>query len=325
MIHVKDGGFWTTVQDEGRKGTYHLGLPPSGAADKYSYYLGNLLVANPMNFAALEMTLIGGVFEFQKNTVIALTGAPMKAYLNEQVIPCWEAFSVKEGDVLSVKECHKGVKTYLCVSGGIHVDDVLGSKSTYEFNNIGGYQGRKLQEGDALTLNEPLPGAFKQVGKSVPLEFTPTFDTFQELRVIIGLSSYLLSDEGLKTFLTSEWNVSYESNRVAYRYTGSDVSFHQQHRPFGTAGGPVDIVDYAYPIGSVMFVNEKELIILQNDGTTGGSYVAIGTVISPDLDLMAQLRPKSTSRFRAITFDQAMEVRKDRRKRLEKIEEWLWR
>ena len=282
-----------------------------------------MLVANPMNFAALEMTLVGSTFEFHKRTVVALTGAPMKAYLNHDPMPFWEAFEVKEGDILTVQECRKGVKSYLCISGGVQVDEIYGSKSTYEFNKIGGFKGRKLKEGDELPINEPLPGAFKQVGKSVPLTYTPLLDDFQELRFTIGLSSYLLSDEGLKNFLSTDWTVSYESSRVAYRYKGGKVSFSQQHRPFGAAGGPADVVDFAYPIGSVMFVNEEELVVLQNDGTTGGSYVSVGAVISSDLDRMAQLRPKSTSRFRAITFDQAMEARKNRKARLGKLEEIL--
>ncbi|WP_240374095.1 biotin-dependent carboxyltransferase family protein [Bacillus piscicola] len=325
MIVVKEAGLWTTVQDTGRSGGYHLGVPPSGAADQYSYYIGNLLVANPAHFAALEMTLMGGTFLFHKNTVIALTGAPMKAYLNHELVPFWEALEVKEGDVLTIKECRKGVKSYLCVSGGIQVEDVFGSKSTYEVSKIGGFKGRKLQSGDELSISEPLPGAFKQVGKSAPLEYTPTFNEFQELRVIMGLSSYLVSDEGLKNFLTTEWKVSYESNRVAYRYTGGNVSFTGQHPPFGAGESLSNVVDFAFPIGSIMFTNEKELIILHNDATTGGGYVTVGTVISQDLDLMAQLRPASTSRFITVTFEQAMEVRAERRKQLEIMEEMLLR
>lgn len=325
MIEIKKPGLWTTVQDMGRLGKYHLGVPPSGAADKYSFMIGNMLVGNPVEFAALEMTLIGGVMQFKKNTVAALTGAPMKAYLNQQPIPFWEAFTVKEGDVLTIQECRKGVKSYLCVSGGIQVRDVFGSKSTYEASKIGGFQGRKLEKGDCLEINEPLPGAAKQAGKSLPLEYTPSFDSFQELRVTLGLTGYLVSDEGLKAFLNSEWKVSVESNRVAYRYTGGKVSFTEQRPPFGAGESFSNVVDFAYPIGSIMLPSEEELIVLHNDATTGGGFVTIGTVISQDLDLIAQSRPQSTCRFTAVTVDQAMEARKERREKIKKIETILGR
>ncbi|MET1177221.1 biotin-dependent carboxyltransferase family protein [Peribacillus simplex] len=319
MIEIKEPGLWTTVQDMGRVGKYHLGVPPSGAADKYSFIIGNLLVGNPAEFASLEMTLLGGKFEIHRNLIIALTGAPMEAYLNHQRLSFWETHQVKEGDILTIKACQQGVKSYLSISGGIKVQDVLGSKSTYELSQIGGFYGRKLAVGDRIQINEPLPGASKQVGKSVPLEFVPTFDDFQELRVTMGLSGYLLSDQGLKTFLNSEWIVSHESNRVAYRYTGPSVTFTEQYPPFGAGTSFSNVVDFAYPIGSVMFTNEEELIVLHNDAMTGGGFVTIGTVISQDLDLISQSRPLSKCHFITVTIDQAIQARVDRRGNMEKL------
>ncbi|WP_102275193.1 5-oxoprolinase subunit C family protein [Cytobacillus massiliigabonensis] len=325
MIEVKNPGLWTTVQDMGRLGKYHLGVPPSGAADKYSFMLGNFLVGNPFEYAALEMTLIGGEYLFHKNTLIALTGAPMEAYLNEQPLAIWETHQVKEGDLLTVKSCSSGVKSYLCVSGGINVPDVLGGKSTYELSKIGGFQGRKLRGGDQIPINEGLPGAAKQTGKSIPKEFVPQFNEFQDLRVMMGITGYLMNDHALKTFLNSEWTVSHESNRVAYRYKGPKVSFTEQHPPFGAGNSFSNVVDIAYPIGSVLFTNEEELIVLQNDATTGGGFITIGTVISQDLDLIAQSRPFSKCRFTAVTIDQAMLARSERRIKLERLIENLKR
>lgn len=319
MIEVKTPGLWTTVQDMGRLGKYHLGVPPSGAADKYSFMIGNLLVGNPFEYAALEMTLIGGEYLFHKNSIIALTGAPMEAYLNEKLLPLWETLQVKTGDILTIKSCSKGVKSYLCVSGGINVPDVLGCKSTYELSQIGGFHGRKLKRGDQIPINEALPGVTKQIGKTTPLEFIPTFNEFQDLRVMMGITGYLMNDHALKTFLNSEWTVSHESNRVAYRYKGPAVSFTEQHPPFGAGNSFSNVVDIAYPIGSVLFTNEEELIVLQNDATTGGGFITIGTVISQDLDLIAQSRPFSKCRFTAVTIDQAMHARSERRKKLERL------
>lgn len=323
MIEIRDPGLWTTVQDMGRMGKYHLGVPPSGAADKYSFLIGNLLVGNPEDYAALEMTLIGGEFVFHKNYMITLTGAPMEAYLNNQPLSFWQTHQVKEGDVLKLKACPIGVKSYLCIAGGVNVPDVLGSKSTYELSGIGGFEGRRLAAGDHIETNEALPGALKQVGKSLPLEFIPSFSDFQELRVMMGITGYLMNDLALKTFLNSEWTVSHESNRVAYRYKGPKVSFTEQHPPFGAGNSFSNVVDIAYPIGSVLFTNEEELIVLQNDATTGGGFITIGTVISQDLDLIAQSRPFSKCRFMTVTIDQAIQARGERKIKLQTLMEML--
>lgn len=325
MIEIIEPGLWSTVQDLGRLGNYHLGVPPSGAADKYSFMAGNLLVGNPVDFAGLEMTLFGGKMIFHKSTVIALTGAPMQAYINGRPVGFWEATAVHEGDVLSLNACREGVKAFLCVSGGVDVPEVLGSRSTYELSKIGGFKGRKLEKGDWLQINEPLPGVFKQAGMSVPADFIPLFSRSQEIRVTMGIKGHMISDQGLKAFLNSEWTVSPESNRVAYRYTGTKVSFIEEEPPFGAGNSYTNVVDFAYPIGGIMFPNEEELIVLQNDATTGGGFVTIGTVISQDLDLIAQSRPLSTCRFVAITLDQAIEARKDRNEKLARLEEMFKR
>lgn len=323
MIHIIEPGLWTTVQDLGRLGNYHLGVPPSGAADKFSFMAGNMLVGNPVGFPGLEFTLFGGEKVFQKNTVIALTGAPMQAKLNGQMIPFWQAIAVREGDTLTLNACREGVKAFLCVSGGINVPEVLGSKSTYDLSKIGGYKGRKLQKGDRVDIHEPLPGVQKQIGKSIPADFIPAFKRSQEIRMVMGIKGQMISDEGLKAFLNSEWTVSPESNRVAYRYRGARVSFREEEPPFGAGSSWTNVVDIAYPIGGVMFTNEEELIVLHNDATTGGGFATIGTVISQDLDLIAQSRPMSTCRFVAVTLDQAMEARRERNEKLDLLENLL--
>ena len=323
MIEIIKPGLWTTVQDGGRVGQYHLGVPPSGAADKYSFMVGNLLVGNPVDYAALEMTLIGGTFKFKRKQIIALTGAPMETFLNQEPLSFWETYEVKEGDILTINSCVKGVKSYLCIAGGINVPEVMGSKSTYELSRIGGFQGRKLAVGDEIHINEALPGALNQIGKSLPNTYIPSFNQFQEIRVTMGLSGYLLDDEGLKAFLNSDWTVSHESNRVAYRYTGVKVSFAEQPFSFATGRNMSTVVDFAYPIGSIMLPNEEELIVLHNDATTGGGFVTIGTVISQDLDLIAQSRPLSKSRFITVTVDQAIQARLKRKQQLERIIELI--
>lgn len=323
MLRILEPGLQTTVQDLGRHGNYHYGVPPSGAADKYSFMAGNLLLGNPLEFAGLEMTLLGPKVEFEKETVISITGAPMEPCLNHKPIPMWENVKVQAGDILHFSKAKQGVKTYLCISGGIQVPEVLGSRSTYMYSQLGSFQGRKLMAGDCVPIGEPLPGVFKQIGKAVSTAFLPDLSKSNELRVVMGLASSLISDEGVKSFLNSEWKVSTESNRVAYRFKGGSIGFRNTETPFGAGNRSANVVDMIYPIGVILVPNEEEIIVLLHDATTGGGFVTIGTVITPDLDKIAQSRPLTTSRFLAVTMDQAIEARKERQKKLHDLAEIL--
>lgn len=323
MIRIIEPGLETTVQDLGRYGHYHLGVPPSGAADNYSFMVGNLLVGNPVTYAGLEITLLGPRVEFRKNTVIAITGALADVFLNNEPISMWTNVKVKEGDVLSFKFLQKGIKAYLCISGGIQVPDVLGSKSTYMLSRFGGHHGRKLEQEDLITIGEPLPGAFSRVGKRVPPEFIPQFHRENQVRVVMGLSGHHVSDEGVKSFLNTEWRVSTESNKVAYRYKGATIAFHDFDPPFGAGKSSSNVVDVIYPIGVVMVPNSEEVIVLLHDGTSGGGFVTIGTVVSSDLDIIAQSRPNNVNRFLAVTVSQAIQARLEKQEKLMRMVEFL--
>ncbi|MDQ6595638.1 biotin-dependent carboxyltransferase family protein [Bacillus salipaludis] len=323
MLKVIEPGLSTTVQDLGRDGYYHLGMPPSGAADQYSYQIGNILLGNPVNYAALEITLLGPKLEFYKKTMIVITGAPVSSYLNERLIPMWQAVEVKPGDVMSFKFNQLGVFSYLCVSGGIQVPEVMGSKSTYQTTGLGGFKGRNLKAGDEIDIGEPLPGVFKNVGKAIPSEFIPINEQEIQVRVVLGFASYLLTDEGVRTLLNNEWTVSTESSRIAYRCQGPSINIKNDETPFGAGSGFSNVVDTTYPLGGIVLPNSEEIILFLKDATTGGGFMTIGTVISPDLDLIAQLRPAAKIRFTAVTVNQAVQVRRERNKKIGLLEEIL--
>lgn len=323
MIRVIEPGLNTTVQDLGRNGYYHLGVPPSGAADRYSFMIGNILVGNPKDYASLEMTLLGATLEFHKKTVISLTGAPANATSNGKKIPMWEAVLVEKGDILEIPAAKDGVKIYLSVSGGIIVPEVLGCKSTYLMSGFGGFKGRTLQFGDELVIGEPLPGVFHRVGKRIPEKYLPLFSMEVDVRVVMGVSSYCLSDEGVKAFLDSQWQVQLESNNVAYRFRGASIPFDDFSPPFGAGSHQTNVVDIAYPIGAIMVTNSEELIMLLHNGTTGGGFITIGTTINADIDVVAQARPFTKTRFIATTVEQAIEARIEKKKRIVEIEQFL--
>ncbi|MDN4523904.1 biotin-dependent carboxyltransferase family protein [Fictibacillus fluitans] len=325
MFNIIKPGLKTTIQDNGRYGFYHLGVPPSGAADKFSYRIGNILLGNPLDSAALEMTLLGPVIEVEKSTVISVTGAPARVLLNQKEIPMWETVKVVEGDLLefSYHSSKAGVYTYLCVSGGFSLPEVLGSRSAYLLSDFEGYLGRRLAAGDEVAVSEPLPGAFKRAGISLPDMHIPAFSNHVNVRAVMGLTSDLITDEGVTGCLNSEWTTQMESDRVALRMKGAIVPSEEFPPPFGSGGGFASVVDMAYPIGAILVPNEEEIIVLLNDATSGGGFISLGTVISMDLDLIAQARPLTTIRFHAVTIDQALVARRERKKKLALISEML--
>src|ERR1700750_1551156 len=118
-IEVKAPGLLTTVQDLGREGFGPLGVSPSGAADPIALRLGNALVGNPGNTAALEMTLLGGTFRFEEPAVVALAGSDFGP-------PVWTSFALAAGETLRVGPTRSGARCYLCIAGGIEVTPFLG-------------------------------------------------------------------------------------------------------------------------------------------------------------------------------------------------------
>ncbi|MEW9676133.1 biotin-dependent carboxyltransferase family protein [Lentibacillus sp. L22] len=321
MLKIIEAGS-TTVQDLGRFGYYYYGIPPSGAADKYSFMAGNILLNNPIDSAGIEIALFGPKILFAKETVISITGAPMTPYRNNRSIPMWENIKVNAGDILHFSPPEKGAKSYLCVSGGIQVPKVLESRSTCIKSGLGGFRGRNLKVGDKLPIGEPLPGVFERVGQSLHDKLLPDFREYIEPRVIMGISVGLISDEGIKSFLDTEWKISNESNRVAYRLQGSFVKFKTFRSPFGAGDSSSNVVDAPYPIGAVLIPNEEEVNVILHDGAIGGGFAMIGAVISVDLDEIAQSRPMQTIRFSAVTMSQALEARKNRQRKISELKDF---
>jgi biotin-dependent carboxylase-like uncharacterized protein len=317
-IRVRQPGLLTTVQDSGRFGEYALGMPPSGAMDVFSYQVGNYLVGNEEGAAGLEITYFGPELEFTGAAVIAVTGAEMPPKINGEEAPTWEALGVAEGDVLSFDYLRNGARSYLAVAGGIDVPLFMHSRSTYTLIGLGGHEGRALQEGDELDTGES-PNGGERAGKRVDDDHIPTYSSETELRVIIGLASYRLTEESMEEFLSATWTVTPDADRVGYRYRGGELKFVEREQPAGAGSDPANVVDFGYPIGSIQVPGGVEPIVLMNDAVTGGGYATIGTVISADRDRLAQTKTNDKTRFRSVELDEALEARKQRRQQLEEI------
>jgi allophanate hydrolase len=152
MIRVLKPGLQTTVQAGPRRGQRHLGVPASGAADPLALALANRLVGNALLAPALETTLTGVKLRFEGSAFVAVTGARAAVRLNGERVKRHTTLAIAGGDELEVGSAKQGARNYVAIAGGIAVDDVLGSASTYLPAGFGGFRGRALNAGDLLPL-----------------------------------------------------------------------------------------------------------------------------------------------------------------------------
>lgn len=318
---VLNPGLLTTVQDLGRPGYFHLGIPVSGAMDRYALRAANLLVGNPEGAAALEAVFMGPKLEFEVDATVAVTGADLPARVDGEPHPAWTAFAVRAGQTLSFDYLKGGARAYIAISGGIDTPPALGSRSTYIIGALGGYHGRALAVGDVVPLGAPRA---VQHGTEVPAELRRAAGHGTELRVLPGLYWRLMTEEAGHNFFEDEWKVAPEADRMGYRFRGGrPVSFKPREQPFGAGSDPSNIVDACYSYGSIQVPGGSEPIVLHRDAVSGGGYFTLGAVVSADMDLIGQMQPNTKVRFVKVDMEQALAARAHEAQRLARLREAL--
>jgi biotin-dependent carboxylase-like uncharacterized protein len=309
-IKVLHHGLATTVQDLGRPGYFHLGIPLGGAMDRYAMRAANLLVGNDEGAAGLEAVFMGPKLEFEDDALVAVTGADMPVNIDGVAQPGWTALRIRAGQVLSFDFLKSGARVCIAVSGGIAVPVALGSRSTYAIGALGGYKGRPIAAGDELPVGR---GTLANEGKSIDEALRRKPGTPAELRVLPGLYWDRLTDEAKQNFFADTWKVAPEADRMGYRFRGGrKLDFVDRKQPFGAGSDPSNIVDSCYPYGSIQVPGGTEPIVLHRDAVSGGGYFMVGTVISADMDLIGQLQPHTPARFIEVNMEQALAARQDR-------------
>ena len=269
-IRILKAGLLTTVQDLGRTGYQSQGFGVSGVMDARSFKIANLLLDNAENEAAIEFTLIAPAIEFTSETIIAITGGDFQPKVNGKPIKMYTAVYMNKGDILDFGGCRTGCRGYIAFSSCLNIPVVMGSRSTNIKCAIGGVKGRKLEEDDLII--------FRQKRRYLPYFLSRTlnineFDTNQaELRVIMGPQDKHFTKEGIDTFLSGEYLVTSEFDRMGARLDG----------PFIASKEKTDIISDGTVFGSIQVPNGKPIILLADRQTTGG-YAKIATVTSIDM------------------------------------------
>ena len=314
-------GLSTSVQDLGRPGYFHLGIPIGGAMDRYAMRAANMLVGNAEDAAGLEAVFMGPEIEFTENATVAVTGADMPMTVDGNAVEGWTSFEVKAGQTLSFGFLKTGARVYIAVSGGIATDPDLGSRSTYPIGALGGVEGRPVAVGDVI----PTGGTNQSSsGQSVPEALRRGPSNPAELRVLPGLYWNRLTEEAGNGFFDDTWMVAPEADRMGYRFKGGrPLEFVDREQPFGAGADPSNIVDGCYSYGSIQVPGGTEPIVLHRDAVSGGGYFTLGAIISADMDVIGQLQPNTPVKFVKVDMAQALAARKDRHASLQKIRDVL--
>jgi biotin-dependent carboxylase-like uncharacterized protein len=305
MLEVVKPGLETSVQDwPGRIGFWNQGFPPSGPMDSWSMRLANVLVGNPPGAAALECQYMGPTLKFQRDGVIAVTGADMQPKLDGAPLPMWESVAVKAGQVLALSFAKLGTRAYIAIAGGITTEPWLGSRSTFHKAGVGGMNGRAIKEGQVV----PVADAAGTPGRRVRDDGKPPISTTRrwEIEVVAGPNDDWIDAAGQARFLSADWKLSAKSDRTGFRLDGPEWTFTEKATNKAPEHGslPSNIIDHGYPLGAINLAGQTP-IILVNDGPSMGGFINPYTVPQAAFWKLGQSKPGDIYNFRTVTVDEA--------------------
>ncbi|MGC9373254.1 MAG: biotin-dependent carboxyltransferase family protein, partial [Thermovirgaceae bacterium] len=290
-----------------------IGMPVAGAMDAFALRAGNIIVGNDSGAAALEVTVTGPTFSVTEGEgVICLSGAELDFRINGERAPAWTACHVKAGDKVSIGgPSGSGCRGYLCFSGGIDVPVVLGSRSTYLRAKIGGLEGRPVQGGDVVETGENPPLWRRSEGFACPAILRPCYRGKRPIRVVLGPQEDCFTQEGIETFLGSEYVLTNDADRMGFRLDGPAI----EHT------GGADIISDGIPLGAVQLPGHGKPVVMMADRQTTGGYTKIAVVVTADIGLLAQRMPGDTVRFEKVEFEEALAIAREERDRLQSLME----
>ncbi|MEV1064815.1 biotin-dependent carboxyltransferase family protein [Streptomyces sp. NPDC050263] len=282
-LSVVRAGALTTVQDRGRAGHAHLGVPRSGALDTPAAALVNRLVGNPPDAALLETTLDGCALRPRSDVIVAVGGAPCRVTVNGRPAAWGAPVRVPTGAVLDVGPAVAGVRAYVAVAGGVTVEPVLGSRSTDLLSGLGPAP---------LTVGMVLPLGGEPAGVHTRVDVAPQPAPPAELvlRVTLGPRDDWFTPDAVRAFTSRTFLVSSASNRIGLRTDGPALE--------RAVGG--ELASEGMVLGAVQVPPAGRPVVFLADHPTTGGYPVIGVVRANDLPAAAQATPGTPVRFVAV-------------------------
>lgn len=288
-LEVVDPGALTTVQDHGRPGYAHLGVPRSGAVDVAAADHANTLVGNPPGTAVLETTATGCTVRATAPTLVAVTGAPCPVFVGSVPAPFGSPVRLAAGQSLELAPPEHGLRTYLAVRGGIAVEPVLGSRSTDTLSGLGP---DPLARGDLVPIGPGEPATDEDFAalRSGRVRDPSRASAVVELLLHLGPRTDWFTESAVATLLSGTYEVSSDSNRVGLRLTGPELERARDG----------EIVSEGMVLGAVQVPPSGQPVVFLADHPTTGGYPVIGVIDPSSRQAAAQARPGDPVRFAAI-------------------------
>ncbi|MFJ9040209.1 biotin-dependent carboxyltransferase family protein [Streptomyces sp. NPDC102406] len=274
-------GALTTVQDAGRTGHAHLGVPRSGALDAPAMRLANRLAGNPEGAAVLETTLTGCALRPDTDLTLVVGGAPCAVTVDGRPAPWGAPVRVPAGATLDIGPATHGLRTYVAAAGGIAVPPVLGSRSTDLLSGLGP---APLAEGDLLPVGRAADTAPWALPVAAPWPAPPTELV---LPARLGPRADWFTATALRTFLSATYTVSVHSNRIGLRTEGPAL----KRRSAG------ELPSEGMVLGAVQVPPDGRPVVFLHDHPTTGGYPVIAVVAEEALAAAAQAVPGTAVRF----------------------------
>ena len=323
-LRILQPGIQTTLQDLGRWGNQHLGVPVSGAMDEFASAMANLLVGNDEHAACLEFVMSNASFTVEDDCLMAFCGKGTEVWAQGENIPLWRSCLVKAGTEIKMRPVSRGYRTYLSVAGGFQVLPVMNSRSTYEPAQLGGLAGRALQQNDKLVV-EPTASAISfhmidtlaRENRNLAVSHwtvdfkTPPDYSREFIRMVKGPEWDWFTDEAQGRFFGSGFTLSVQSNRMGFRMLGKPLSFKNQ----------TELISTAVCKGTLQVTNDGSLVMLMSDCQTTGGYPRIAQTAAVDLAVCAQLRPNDTVAFTEISGTDAERLYLERELELRQVKQ----
>ncbi len=279
MLKVLKSGFFLSVQDLGRLGHRHIGVPISGVLDTIAVKRANKMLKNDPSDSVLEITMTGPTLLFEADTYICLAGALMSATLNNKPIENYQVVKVSKGDILSYGRLENGFRNYLAIKGGFRIAEVLGSRSQYF----------PITPSKCITDGEEIP--FDEIKAFDPslteVKMKKYFET-GTLEVHKGPEFSILTDRQLGEVFSKTFTVSKANNRMAYQL--SELIEGHKHSMLTSGTLP----------GTVQFTPAGRLIILMKDGQTTGGYPRILQLSEESICVLAQKKLGDSLEFKLL-------------------------
>ena len=294
IITILNGGTQTTVQDSGRPGHRHLGIPRSGAADRLSYAIANHLVGNDWDTPALECALGGLHLRFEQDTTIALSGAQMWAQVQGMNVDLNRAIEVEAGDILTLSYARAGCRGYVAIAGGVAAQNFMGSVSTYLPAELGGLEGRALKVGDKLASADAVFGP----PRTIPKGYIPFLSSHAVLRARSGPEFDKLSAESRRYLFTTPFIATPATDRMGSRLRGDRIVTDE---PMVMSSSPL------LP-GTLQCPPDGQPILALADGHCTGGYARGLHVIQADQWLLGQIAPGMQISFRRCFEEEAPDI-----------------